>query len=135
MDRAGAYVTGVPRTRDPHNLALRGSGVGLQCRNPWHQGAMRYGSVSGPTRSAHSVYNDSGRLRDRTRAGLASAKARGRLGGRPTVMSAERIEVARRMRAEKATWATIAQTLHVGVSSVRRALTDDVDKHELTETG
>ena len=64
-------------------------------------------------------------ISDRTRAGLASAKARGRLGGRPTVMTEERIEVARRMRAEKATWATIAQTLQVGVSSVRRALTDD----------
>lgn len=64
-------------------------------------------------------------MSDRTRAGLASAKARGRLGGRPTVMTAERIEVARHMRAEKAPWATIAQTLHVGVSSARRARAED----------
>ena len=64
-------------------------------------------------------------ISDRTRAGLASARARGRLGGRPTVMTPERIEVARRMRAEKATWATIAQVLQVGVSSVRRALAED----------
>jgi DNA invertase Pin-like site-specific DNA recombinase len=74
-------------------------------------------------------------ISDRTRAGLAAAKARGRVGGRPTVMTAERIEVARRMRAEKATWATVAETLHVGVSSVRRALTDDADMHDLEETG
>ncbi|MBC7631878.1 recombinase family protein [Aeromicrobium sp.] len=73
-------------------------------------------------------------ISDRTRAGLASAKARGRLGGRPTVMRDERIEVARRMRAEKATWATIAQTLQVGVSSVRRALADGADQHESKET-
>jgi DNA invertase Pin-like site-specific DNA recombinase len=61
-------------------------------------------------------------ISDRTRAGLAAAKARGRHGGRPTVMTADRIKLARAMRAEKATWETIATTLQVGVSSVRRAL-------------
>ncbi|POH63004.1 invertase [Cryobacterium zongtaii] len=73
-------------------------------------------------------------ISDRTRAGLASAKARGRLGGRPSVMTVERVDVARRMRAEKATWATIAQTLQVGASSVRRALADDTDEHRSKET-
>jgi DNA invertase Pin-like site-specific DNA recombinase len=61
-------------------------------------------------------------ISDRTRAGLAAAKARGRHGGRPTVMTPERIKLARAMRAEKATWETVATTLQVGVSSVRRAL-------------
>ncbi|MDY7544610.1 recombinase family protein [Cryobacterium sp. 5B3] len=81
-----------------------------------------------------------GRIRsERTRTGLASARDRGRLGGRPTVMTPERIEVARRMRAEKATWAAVAQVLQVGMSSVRRALADadadaDADQHELKET-
>jgi DNA invertase Pin-like site-specific DNA recombinase len=69
-------------------------------------------------------------ISDRTRAGLAAAKARGRRGGRPTVMTAERIKLARAMRAEKATWETIATTLQVGVSSVRRALADDVKNLE-----
>lgn len=64
-------------------------------------------------------------ISERTRAGLASAKARGRLGGRPTVMTPERIAIARRMRGEKATWETIATALQVGVSSVRRALAED----------
>ena len=64
-------------------------------------------------------------ISDRTRAGLAAAKARGKLGGRPTVMTPERIKLARRMRAEKATWETIATALQVGVSSVRRALAED----------
>jgi DNA invertase Pin-like site-specific DNA recombinase len=61
----------------------------------------------------------------RTRAGLAAARDRGRRGGRPTVMTPERIAIARRMRADKETWQTIATTLGVGMSSVRRALADD----------
>ena len=72
-------------------------------------------------------------ISERTRAALASARDRGRLGGRPTVMTPERIEVARRMRAEKATWAAIAQVLQVGMSSVRRAVAY-ADQHELEET-
>jgi DNA invertase Pin-like site-specific DNA recombinase len=69
-------------------------------------------------------------ISDRTRAGLAAAKARGRHGGRPTVMTPERTKLARSMRAEKATWETIATTLQVGVSSVRRALADDAKNLE-----
>jgi DNA invertase Pin-like site-specific DNA recombinase len=63
-------------------------------------------------------------ISDRTRAGLAAAKARGRGGGRPTVMTPERIALARSMREQspRATWETIAGALGVGVSSVRRAL-------------
>jgi len=66
-------------------------------------------------------------ISDRTRAGLAAARDRGRRGGRPTVMTPERIAIARRMRADKETWQTIATTLGVGMSSVRRALADDDD--------
>lgn len=61
-------------------------------------------------------------ISERTRAGLAAAKARGRSGGRPTVMTTERITVAERMRADGATWETIASTLRVGSATVRRAL-------------
>ncbi len=69
-------------------------------------------------------------ISDRTRAGLAAARDRGRRGGRPTVMTPERIAIARRMRADRETWQTIATTLGVGMSSVRRALRDDDDAHE-----
>lgn len=62
---------------------------------------------------------------DRTRLGLAIAKARDRGGGRPTVMTPERIALARSMREQTPwpTWETIAAALGVGVgvSSVRRA--------------
>ena len=63
-------------------------------------------------------------IRENTRLGLEYARAQGRVGGRPTVMSAERIEVARQMRAQTppATWETIAKTLQVSSASVRRAL-------------
>ncbi len=63
-------------------------------------------------------------IRENTRLGLEYARAQGRVGGRPTVMSAERVEVARQMRAQTppATWETIAKTLQVSSASVRRAL-------------
>ena len=63
-------------------------------------------------------------IRENTRLGLEYARAQGRVGGRPTVMSAERVEVARQMRAQNppATWETIAKTLHVSSASVRRAM-------------
>lgn len=63
-------------------------------------------------------------ISERTVAGLAAAKARGRRGGRPSVMTAESIAVAQRMRAEKATWESIGTVLRVGASTVRRTLSD-----------
>lgn len=62
-------------------------------------------------------------ISERTTAGLAAARARGRRGGRPTVMTPERIAIAKRMREEGATWESIATTLQVGSASIRRALT------------
>jgi hypothetical protein len=78
----------------------------------------------------------SGRIiSERTRAGLASAKTRGRLGGRPTVMTPERMAIARRMRGEKETWEAIAAALQVGVSSVRCARADDAEAPLLQGAG
>ena len=39
-------------------------------------------------------------IRERTMAGLAAARARGKVGGRPSSMTADKLEVARRMLAE-----------------------------------
>lgn len=61
-------------------------------------------------------------IRENTRLGLEYARSQGRVGGRPTVMTPERVAVARRMREERATWDTIAKTLRVGSATVRRAL-------------
>jgi len=61
-------------------------------------------------------------IRENTKRGLAYAKAQGRVGGRPSVMSPERVEAAVRMRAAGDSIAQIARTFGVGASSVSRAL-------------
>ncbi|MBD8535683.1 recombinase family protein [Plantibacter sp. CFBP 13570] len=61
-------------------------------------------------------------IRQNTLDGLAHARAQGRVGGRPTVMTPERIAIAVQMRAEKATVGQIASTLRVGEATVKRAL-------------
>jgi DNA invertase Pin-like site-specific DNA recombinase len=58
----------------------------------------------------------------RTKAGLTAARARGRLGDRPTVMTVARIEQAQQMRADGKTIAEIASVLQVGTATVHRAL-------------
>lgn len=61
-------------------------------------------------------------ISEKTKAGLAAAAARGRRGGRPSVMTPERVEAARRMRGEGVTVDTIASTLGVGRATINRAL-------------
>lgn len=61
-------------------------------------------------------------IRENTRRGLDYARAQGRVGGRPTVMTPERVHEAQRMRTEGKTIAEIAGVLGVGTSSVSRAL-------------
>jgi DNA invertase Pin-like site-specific DNA recombinase len=57
-------------------------------------------------------------IRERTRAGLAAARARGRLGGRPALLTPEKLELARLMRQQKRTMPQIAKAL--GVSTLYR---------------
>jgi DNA invertase Pin-like site-specific DNA recombinase len=66
-------------------------------------------------------------ISERTRAGLAAARARGRAGGRPTVMTADRLIAAQAMRAQGMTLVQIATTLGVGRSSLVRALSQTAD--------
>lgn len=61
-------------------------------------------------------------IRENTRRGLAYARARGRVGGRPTVMGPDRTDAAVRMKALGQSNAHIATVLGVSASSVRRAL-------------
>lgn len=61
-------------------------------------------------------------IQENTRRGLAFARAQGRVGGRPSVMTPERVAAALRMRAQGDSIATIARTFGVGASSVSRAL-------------
>ncbi|WP_163544207.1 recombinase family protein [Occultella kanbiaonis] len=61
-------------------------------------------------------------IRENTRRGLAHARAEGRVGGRPSVMTVERTAAAVRMRRDGKSVAHIARVLGVGASSVSRAL-------------
>ncbi len=62
-------------------------------------------------------------IRERTRAGLAAAKARGRTGGRPTVWTDAKLKTARAMRDNgKHDVSSIAKVLGVSRASVYRAL-------------
>jgi len=63
-------------------------------------------------------------VRERTSAGLAAARARGRHGGRPSVMTPHKLQVAREMHASgQYTVAAIAKTLGVSRASIYRHLT------------
>jgi DNA invertase Pin-like site-specific DNA recombinase len=62
-------------------------------------------------------------IRERTQAGLASARARGRVGGRPSVMNAKKSEKARTLYdSRQHTVAEIAEMLNVSVATVYRHL-------------
>jgi DNA invertase Pin-like site-specific DNA recombinase len=62
-------------------------------------------------------------VRERTSAGLAAARARGRQGGRPSVLTAHKLQVAQEMYASgKYTVAEIAKTLGVSRASIYRHL-------------
>jgi DNA invertase Pin-like site-specific DNA recombinase len=63
-------------------------------------------------------------VRERTSAGLAAARARGRQGGRPSVLTGHKLQVAQEMYASgQYTVAAIAKTLGVSRASVYRHVT------------
>lgn len=64
-------------------------------------------------------------IRDRTLAGLEAARARGRTGGRPTVMDPDRLAAARARRAAGESPTQIAKALGVSRASVYRHLASD----------
>jgi DNA invertase Pin-like site-specific DNA recombinase len=62
-------------------------------------------------------------IRERTTAGLAAARARGRRGGRPSVLAGHKLQVAQEMYASgQYTVATIAKALGVSRASIYRHL-------------
>ena len=75
-------------------------------------------------------------IRERTSAGLAAARARGRIGGRPTVWTEEKLTAAHQMRSSGNDVSTIGRVLGVSRASVYRALRAsgfDPDKAQSSE--
>jgi DNA invertase Pin-like site-specific DNA recombinase len=66
-------------------------------------------------------------MHERTMAGLAAARARGRVGGRPKALSSERLAHARALHAGGMAVTEIADLLLVGRSTLYRALKEDRD--------
>ena len=67
--------------------------------------------------------------RERTHAGLAAARARGRVGGRPRKLDAKKLALARRLYADGETdIATICQTLGISRATLYRALKGEASK-------
>lgn len=64
-------------------------------------------------------------LVDRTLSGLAAARARGRVGGRPTVLPPAKLEAARSLLAAGTPKTEVAQALGVSRSTIYRALERD----------
>lgn len=61
-------------------------------------------------------------IRDNTNRGLLHARAQGRVGGRPTVMTPERLRAAKSLREQGHSLAEISQALGVSRSSIWRGL-------------
>ncbi|WP_102508251.1 recombinase family protein [Sanguibacter massiliensis] len=67
-------------------------------------------------------------IRERTLDGLAAARARGRVGGRPTVMTPERVDAARAALAQGASRTAVAKAIGVSRDTLYRHLRDLVDE-------
>jgi DNA invertase Pin-like site-specific DNA recombinase len=63
-----------------------------------------------------------GLIRERTTAGVAAAKRRGKRVGRPLVLTPAKVEQVAHLRAKEYTLREIADATHLGEGSVRRAL-------------
>jgi DNA invertase Pin-like site-specific DNA recombinase len=75
-------------------------------------------------------------IRERTRAGLLAARARGRNGGRPSVMTAEKLRVARELYgAREHTTAQIAAVLGVSRATLYRHLAPAASTVETSASG
>ncbi|MDQ1060778.1 DNA invertase Pin-like site-specific DNA recombinase [Arthrobacter globiformis] len=97
-------------------------GIGFRSlAEPWLDTTSAHGKLIFDMFASLAEYERS-RLSERTKAGLAAAKARGRLGGRPRTMTPSKTEAARQLRSQGKTLKETAQILSVSISSLTRAL-------------
>jgi DNA invertase Pin-like site-specific DNA recombinase len=112
LDRLGRSVKQVLTIAD----GLHERGIGLRILTG------RLGGIYTPTAFAELERD---RLRERTMAGLAAARAQGRTGGRPSVMDDDMLAAARARRAHGESPTQIAKALGISRASVYRHLRDD----------
>ena len=91
-------------------------GIGFRSlAEPWLDTTSAHGKLIFDMFASLAEYERS-RLSERTRAGLAAAKARGRLGGRPRTMAPQKLEAAVQLRSQgktlKATQAPSVSAFH-----------------------
>lgn len=87
-------------------------------------------AIDTTTASGKLVFHMMGALADferslvveRTKAGMAAAKARGKAVGRPKRLNGAQVTLARSMRSEGRSWAEIANVLRCDVSTAQRAV-------------
>lgn len=97
-------------------------GIGFRSlAEPWLDTTSAHGKLIFDMFASLAEYERS-RLSERTRAGLAAAKARGRMGGRPRTMTPQKVEAAHQLRNQGKTLKETAGILSVSVSSLTRAL-------------
>lgn len=97
-------------------------GIGFRSLSePWLNTTSSHGKLIFDMFASLAEY-ERNRLSERTREGLAAARIRGRLGGRPPAMTANKLQTAQQLRAQKMTLHDIAQTIGVSVSTLTRAL-------------
>ena len=117
LDRLGRSTKGVLELAE----RLERSGVALRILNLGLDTATPSGKLV-LTVIAAIAEMERDQLRERTLDGLAAARARGRVGGRPSALSEERRETVRSLYDSGASYAEIARILLVSERTVRRAL-------------
>ena len=117
LDRAGRSTLNVLellRTLEERGVGFRSLTEGVDTTTP--AGKMLATMLSAFAQMEREI------LVERTYAGLASARARGRIGGRPRALTAVQVEQTQLMHRRGTTVSEIAQALSVGRSTVYRAL-------------
>lgn len=115
LGRNGASLVAMVGTLDERDIGLRLLCPAVDTTDP----------LAGPIiRTILAVLADAERrlMIERTRTGLAAAKAAGRRGGRPSVMTTERLKVAHQLIANGATIAEAARTIGVSRPTLSKHL-------------
>ncbi|GAA4839248.1 recombinase family protein [Luteimicrobium xylanilyticum] len=112
LGRSAAHLATLVRDLDERGVTLRSLTEALDTSTP---GGRFVVHVLGAMAQMEADL-----IRERTLEGLAAARARGRVGGRPRVMTEEKIAAARSALDDGQPLASVARVLGVSESSIRR---------------